>query len=292
MALALFCLYNDLSFPGIHIYTLLSFMEFLLDSGLSIPTVKNYISSVKSSFKASNISIQVFESPQLALAMSSLSKSWRPEVSAKPVLSPQQFSMLILQCARLPLHKFYINAYLLGFMALLRISNVASPSRAGFDPFRHLRRGDVTVVNGNLIVHLRWTKTLQRHRQSARIKLFPVPGSHLCPVQAFLSLQRAFPVKPEDPFLSYRVAGQLFLITQSHLRRALKKLVSALHFDSRISFHVFRRSGASLAFASGIQFSAIQAHGTWASDALWAYIDSDARDTTVPRFFATVFSKF
>jgi hypothetical protein len=78
MALSLFCLYNDRSFPGINIYTLLSFVEFLLDSNLSMPTVKNYVSSVKSAFKSSNVSIQVFDSPQLALAMSSLSKSWRP----------------------------------------------------------------------------------------------------------------------------------------------------------------------------------------------------------------------
>jgi hypothetical protein len=34
MALSLFCLYNDLSFPGISIYTLLYFIEFLLDSNL------------------------------------------------------------------------------------------------------------------------------------------------------------------------------------------------------------------------------------------------------------------
>jgi integrase len=292
MALALFCLYNDLSFPGIGILTLLSFMEFLLDSNLGVPTVKNYISSVKSAFKAASVSIEVFDSPQLALALSSLTKSWRPQVSAKPVLSPQQFSNLISHCSRLPLHIFYVNAYLLGFMALLRISNVASSSRATFDPFRHLRRGDVSVVNGCLCIHIRWSKTLQKHRQSARIKLFPIQGSHLCPVQAFLRLQRSFPVKQEDPFLSYRVAGQLFLITQSQLRRALKKLVTSLHLDPRISFHVFRRSGASLAFSSGIPFAAIQAHGTWASDALWAYIDADARDTTVPQFFAQVFANF
>jgi hypothetical protein len=40
--------------------------------------------------------------------------------------------------------------------------------------------------------------------------------------------------------------------------------------------------------ASGVPF-AIQAHGTWASDLLWAYID--ARDITVPRFFSSVFAR-
>jgi hypothetical protein len=63
--------WHCLSFPGIGILTLLSFMEFLLDSNLGVPTVKNYISSVKSAFKAASVSIEVFASPQLALALSS-----------------------------------------------------------------------------------------------------------------------------------------------------------------------------------------------------------------------------
>jgi hypothetical protein len=49
---------------------------------------------------------------------------------------------------------------------------------------------------------------------------------------------------------------------------------------------------ASLAFASGIPFHSIQAHGTWSSDALWAYIDANARDVAVPHLFSSVFSGF
>jgi hypothetical protein len=82
------------------------------------------------------------------------------------------------------------------------------------------------------------------------------------------------------------------VIMQSQIRRALKRLVSALNLDPRISFHAFCRSGASLAFASGVPFWAIQAHVTCAPDALWAYIDVDACDCSVPRFFASVFANF
>jgi hypothetical protein len=106
MVLALFCLFHDVQFPGISIFTLLSFIEFLLDSNLSIPTVKNYVSSVKSAFKSSNISIEVFNSQQLSLALASLNKAWRPAVSSKPVFSPSQFPVLISHCTRLPLHVF------------------------------------------------------------------------------------------------------------------------------------------------------------------------------------------
>jgi integrase len=153
-----------------------------------------------------------------------------------------------------------------------------------------LRRGDVTITANSVIVHLRWTKTLQKYQQSARIQLFAIQHSPVCPLKAFLQLQRSYPVLPSDPFLSYWVSGRLYLISQSHIRRALKRLVLTLNLHTHLTFHSFRRSGASLAFASGVPFQAIQAHGTWASDALWAYIDTSARDATVPRFFSSYFS--
>jgi integrase len=224
------------------------------------------------------------------LALISLSKNWVSNVSIKPVFSPSQFLRLIPHTSSLPLHNFYVAAFAFAYMALLRISNVAPPSASTFDHLRHLRRGDVTISHGKVIIHLRWSKTLQRHRQTAKVILVEIPGSPVCPLRAFTALQRAYPVRSQDPFLSYRVSGSLFLITQSHLRRALKRLVSSLSYHPSLSFHAFRRSGASLAFSSGVPFQAIQAHGTWTSDALWAYIDPCARDASVSIAFSKVFS--
>jgi integrase len=150
-----------------------------------------------------------------------------------------------------------------------------------------MRRGDIVVLKDSIIINL---KTLQRYRQSARVRLFAIPGSPICPVVAFLALQRSFPVLPTDPLLSYRASGKLFLVTQSQIRRALKRSVLLLGFSPHLTFHSFRRSAASLAFASGIPFQSIQAHGTWSSDSLWAYIDVDARDSSVARLFSSVFS--
>jgi hypothetical protein len=149
---------------------MLSFLEFLIASNLSVPTVRNYVSSIKSFFKLHNVSIQVFESPQLSLALSSLSKNWVPSVSLKPVFTPQQFIQLINHVSHLPLSILYENAFLLGFLAMLRISNMAPSSKASFDPLRDMRRGDVTVVKDSVIINLKCTKTLQRYRQSVRIR--------------------------------------------------------------------------------------------------------------------------
>jgi hypothetical protein len=41
VALASFCIYYDVAFPLINIHTLLSFIEFLINSNLAVPTVKN-----------------------------------------------------------------------------------------------------------------------------------------------------------------------------------------------------------------------------------------------------------
>jgi hypothetical protein len=134
------------------------------------------------------------------------------------------------------------------------------------------------------------TKTLQKHNQSANIRLYAIPNSAVCPVAVFVELLCVYSVRQMDPLLSQRVRGSLQVITQSDLRQVLKKLIVALHSYPYLGFHAFRHSGASLAFASGVPFQAIHAHGTWSSDALWAYIDVDTRESLVSRCFSTVFA--
>jgi hypothetical protein len=182
-------------------------------------------------------------------------------------------------------------AFLLGYLGMLRISNVAPVSRQSFDPLRHLIRQDVRLVGNTLLFQLRWIKTLQHYRQHACVRLFQIPGSPVCPVDSFMAMNSSYPDMPSDPFLSYRVSGQICVITQAHLRRALKCVSPYVRFVSNLTYHAFCRSGTSLAFACGVPFQAIQAHGTWASESLWAYIDANARDCAFPWLFASVFSR-
>jgi integrase len=184
----------------------------------------------------------------------------------------------------------YSFAYILGFMALLRISNIAPPTRNNFDPHRQLRRGDITITPKGLSIFIKWSKTLQKYNQTARVNIFSIPNSPLCPLQAFMALQKIYPVYPSDPLLSYRIGHHLYVISQGNLKSQLKQLLHSISLPPQITFHSFRRSGASLAFASGVPFQAIQAHGTWASEALWAYIDASARDDSVPSLFSNIFS--
>jgi integrase len=281
-------LFSRLLFSSFSSY-LVSFIHFLSLNSLQVPTIKNYISSIKSRFRSSSLSCGVFDSPSLAASITSLEKNAPPSSPSKPIFSPSQFLRLLHSTSSLPLHALYHVAFSFAFLAMLRISNLAPSSSSSFDPLCHFRRGDVTLSSSSLSIHLRWSKTLQRYNQSALITLYPIPNSIICPLGAFSQLQRFFPVRPSDPLLSYRFGGRLIIITQSDLRRVLRHLISSLGLSSRLTFHSFRRSAAFLASGAGLPFHAIQAHGVWSSDALLAYLDPSARHPAVPLFFSSFF---
>jgi hypothetical protein len=50
--LAIFALFYDVSFPSVSVPTILSFIEFLADNGYVAPTIRTYISSIKSKFNS------------------------------------------------------------------------------------------------------------------------------------------------------------------------------------------------------------------------------------------------
>jgi hypothetical protein len=68
VALALFCLIFYVPFPYISVPTLLSFLEFLHLSGLAVPAIKTYFSSIKARFRVASLPLQPFSSSSLALA--------------------------------------------------------------------------------------------------------------------------------------------------------------------------------------------------------------------------------
>jgi hypothetical protein len=155
MALAMFCVFFDLEFTLVSQFTLLAFLEFLVESSLVVATIKNYFSAIKSYFMSFNIPVPHFSSHQLTLALTSLSKNSIPVISCKPVLSPSQFETLLYRSTFLPLAKFYNLTFILGYLGLLRISNVTPKSRGTFDPLRDLRRGDLVITDNVLFINLR-----------------------------------------------------------------------------------------------------------------------------------------
>jgi hypothetical protein len=71
MALAVFCIALSVPFPHIAVPILLSFLHL---SGLAVPTIKTYFSSIKARFRLASLSVHPFNSSTLSLAFISLEK--------------------------------------------------------------------------------------------------------------------------------------------------------------------------------------------------------------------------
>ena len=81
------------------------------------------------------------------------------------------------------------------------------------------------------------------------------------------------PGDKNSPLFQYRVAGAWFPLTDNRVRKNLKNILKFLNLDENaITFHSFRRSGATFAFNHNVSLQEIQRHGIWTSDCVWRYI--------------------
>jgi site-specific recombinase XerD len=288
--LAMFCILFSVPFPQVSTLTLLAYIEFLADNKYNVSTIKNYISACKSKFKQLSISVHPFESELIKLSFKSLENNAPNQCKCKPVFSFQQIYDLIHVMSTHPLFLHYKLAIMLGFMGMLRISNVVLVSINQFDHNRHLARGDLQLHNNNIIIHLKWSKTMQSYRQGAMVVLPAIQHSKMCPIATFSALCTTFPVKPHQPLYSFYSGNKLKIFSRAKLQNMLNIASKKLHFENNFTFHALRRSAASLAFKAGIPLEQIQAHGCWSSEAIWSYIDASAKSVMLPRFFASSYS--
>ena len=172
----------------------------------------------------------------------------------------------------------------LGFYALLRISNIAPPFQRSFDPSRHLLRGDVKFIYPGAHLKLKWAKNIQAPEKVHWIKIPTISDSLLCPVTALQQVLAHIPSSLSSPLFAFPDTS---LLTQSTLRRRLASILRILGKPTLgHGFHMFRWSGASLAYDANVPLSIIQNHGLWRSDAIWAYIsDSTSQSLQVPLAF-------
>ena len=179
----------------------------------------------------------------------------------------------------------YSALFLLAFHGFFRISNLLPPSQQKFNPLHHLARGDVIFAHPGSHIIIKWSKTLQSSKSCKIIKLPTIPNSILCPTSALQQFVTAYPTPNNQPFFSVPSNQTLTSITQKQARTTLSTILTHIGLNStQYSFHTFRHSGATLAFQLGVPLQDIQAHGTWASQAVWHYT-STATSSNIPSTF-------
>lgn len=170
-------------------------------------------------------------------------------------------------------------AALMGFHLLLRASNITAVSRTRFDPEINLCRRDFRIHQGLILVHIRWSKTLQYKERQLLIPVIPFTEPDISAERWFLYMISKIPAPPHAPAFCVPVKKnkqtQFMPLSYSQLSRLLKKWAEAANLPSdRFTSHCLRRGGASWLIENGVPDSVVKVLGDWRSCAFQNYIDS------------------
>ena len=138
-------------------------------------------------------------------------------------------------------------------------------------------RGDVPPNKDNLVIVVKWSKTLQAPQQGSYIILPRLKDHRICPAFNFQRMCNLYPISVNSPCFS----TLFFTVTERLVRQHLKIILKDLKLDHvQMSFYTFRRSGATLAYNLGINMEDIKRHGSWHSEAVQTYIVADPQKAT------------
>ena len=119
---------------------------------------------------------------------------------------------------------------------------------------------------------IKWSTNCKTRKDIATVSIPLLGDSPLCPIAAVKRMTLLYPVSDNEPsFVIPRPRG-LLPLTHSVARKHLKNIYHHLGLTKILTLHDFRRAGASWALQNGVPLERIIKHGTWHSDAIWAYI--------------------
>ena len=258
----------------VDIHFLLFFIEFLYQNGHSKSNIANYMAAVRTLHIIYGLPTQPFRDKRIQLYLKALKINAPFNPATRPTLDVAKLNSLLLICDTVPLAITFIALYVTCFFSFLRISNILPHSLPAFDNTRHLARGGFPVSGDAAVLLLKWSKTIQERKSTLTIPLPNLGLSPLCPITAIQKMIQTMPASPNDPLFTINKFNKLVPLTDSVARKHLKNASIALNISPTLTFHAFRRAGASWAFSHGVPLKHIMRHGTWKSDAIWTYLSS------------------
>ena len=158
------------------------------------------------------------------------------------------------------------------FFSFLRLSNIIPHSVASFDLTRHLARSDIIFAHDTAVILIKWSKTIQDRKKTTTISIPNLGKSPLCPINALLNMLQKIPAHKNAPLFMLNKKTVVTTLTDSVARKHLKQVSQILGLDPPLTFHSFRKAGATWAFQHGVPLEHIKSHGTWVSDAVYTYL--------------------
>ena len=250
----------------------LAFLECLVVNQVKAAQLQNYVSAIKNFSIRFSMPSHFCDHPKVHMYIKSLQKSAPVNVKINQIIDIQLLKALITCCDRTFLGDIFKTCYLLAFFTFLRLSNLVPHTVHSFNVVKHLTKGDIFFARDHATVLIKWTKTLQFANQARMIKI-PMLNNIICPVAALKKCLKITPGDKNSPLFQYKTASTWLPLTDTRVRKHLQNVLKLLNLhENHVTFHSFRRSGATFAFNHNVSLQEIQRHGTWTSDCVWRYI--------------------
>ena len=257
-----------------------AFLEFLVAGRLAAPTIKNYLSAIRSLFTWWDQPqvLRVLNSQACRLIQRGIANTVRPAQDTRAAMNVEDLRLLIIVCASDPALLPVRVGVLLAFFGYLRLSNIAPRTVAEFDPTRHSTLQDVQLCSNGVRFALKWSKTRQHSLPTQYIPIPSLGKSPLCAKSAWLdyvTLLAQAGVPNSSPLLLDTMSPDAAPISASKFRASLRLALKRAGLEDRgYTPHSLRRGGASYSYQRGVPLDAIKHHGTWVSDSVNAYLMS------------------
>jgi len=273
----LFCTYFSFCYLPASTRTLQLYAQFLSRSFKSVASIRNYLSGIRTIHQLMGYSLDDMNQFLINFTLKGIARVKGHAIKqAEPMTT--EILTLIYQSMNFKNSDDHIYwcLFLFAFFLLARKSNLVPTSSKDIVKSTGLLRSDVSEIGDNLLVTLKWTKTIQLGERVLKTPLLSLPGSVLCPVEAYRNLIKSVKGKPDD-FLFLLSSGRP--VTYYLFQRKLRDILGSLGYDaSSFSSHSFRRGFATLAFKNNVTADEIQILGDWHSDVYKRYIALDVSD--------------
>lgn len=269
-----FCKRYDITAAPASLATLSRYIAYLA-TRIAANSIPRYLAAVRMLHLESGLENPLLGNWHIDTLLKGIKRDKGTAINQKNPITPE-----ILQHLRLRLNLdhprdiVFWAACLTLFFGFFRKANVLVGPK-GFSPDIHLTRADIHLHNGGIIIHIKWSKTIQFRERVLRVPLPCKPDHPLCPSTAVLrALAYTNGADPRGPAFVIPNTTSSTPLTQSAFTSTLKGHLAGMGLDKTIySGHSFRRGGATWAFSCGLPGETIQLMGDWASDCYKRYLD-------------------
>lgn len=274
-----FCVYINVDHINPSSETLCLYIEYLAQNLSSPQSVANYFSGVRTLHKYLQQDCPALDSFEVSLMLRACNLTMYNRPLQRLPITMDILNHVVQATSNLGLEgKVFKCAVLFGYYGFLRQSNFSVASARDFDSTRHTCRQDIFFSPPGIVILIKWSKTSQTSQSHQLVPIPEIPGSHLCPVEAYRDMVNHIPtVHKDQPLLVLpdHITGKYQPVTSRWLANFLDVTLETLGYDSKLySLHSLRRGGATESYRQSVDFLHIKRHGGWSSDAFWGYITS------------------